>query len=180
MKKLLILFLLSISLSASADSHLDFTLSDFCAGQPGVQYREGVYYFPNEDIGITATSICVYKDAYGQYSSKGKLKNGKRHGHWDLWYENGQKKAEVNYINGTIDGELVGWHENGQKSMELGFISSSDDISVNSWHENGQQKSNGTVYISEEGKVVENGLFTFWFDNGQKEKEGIYSYQLIL
>ena len=64
MKKLLILLLLSTSFSASADSHLDFELSDFCYKQPGVQDRQGVLYFPNEEKGISDTSICVYKDAY--------------------------------------------------------------------------------------------------------------------
>ena len=76
MKKLLILLFLSTSFSTFADSHLDFTLSDFCYEQPDVQDREGVLYFPNEEVGITATSICVYKDAYGQYESKGELIKG--------------------------------------------------------------------------------------------------------
>ena len=76
MKRLLLTLLLTSSFSTFADSHLDFTLSDFCYLQPGIQDRGGVYYFPNEEMGITATSICVYKDAYGQYASKGELKNG--------------------------------------------------------------------------------------------------------
>jgi len=49
MKKLLILLFLSINLSSIADSNLDFTLSDFCHKAPGVQDREGVFYFPNEE-----------------------------------------------------------------------------------------------------------------------------------
>ena len=67
MKKLLVLLLLSISLSTFADSDLDFTLSDFCHEQPGVQERNGVFYFPNEEVGITATSICVFKDTFGHF-----------------------------------------------------------------------------------------------------------------
>ena len=76
MQKILILLLLSTSFSTFADSHLDFTLSDFCYQQPNVQDRNGVYYFPNEEVGISATSICVFKNAYGQYRSKGELING--------------------------------------------------------------------------------------------------------
>ena len=82
MNKLLALLLLSVNLSTFADSHLDLTLSDFCYQHPGVQDRDGIYYLPNKEAGITATSICVYKDAYGQYESKGKLKNGKFDGKW--------------------------------------------------------------------------------------------------
>ena len=103
MKKLLLLLLLSTSFSAFADVEFDFDLSDFCHKQPGVQERDGRWFFPNEAEGITATSICVYKDAYGQYQSKGKLKNGSTHGYWVAWYENGQKDFEVNFINGEID-----------------------------------------------------------------------------
>ena len=41
--------------------------------------------FPNEETGITASSVCVYRDAYGQYQSQGKLKNGKEDGKWTRW-----------------------------------------------------------------------------------------------
>ena len=76
MKKLLTLIFLSISCSVFAGSQLDFTLSDFCYKQPGVQDRGGAYYFPNEEVGITDSSLCVYKDLYGQYMSKVELVNG--------------------------------------------------------------------------------------------------------
>ena len=76
MKKLLLLLILSTSLSTFAEEYfdvvkylemqkLDFTLSDFCYLQPDVQERfkdgnlySGTYYFPNQETGITATSIC--------------------------------------------------------------------------------------------------------------------------
>ena len=78
MKKLLLLLLLSTSFPTFANKvfniddyvdyvDLDFTLSDFCYLQPNVQDRGGVYYFPNEEVGITDSSLCVYKDLYGQY-----------------------------------------------------------------------------------------------------------------
>ena len=114
MKKLLILLLLSISLSAFAGSQLDFTLSDFCYHQPNVQDRGGVYYFPNEELGITATSICVFGDAYGQYRSKGKLKNGKLDGKHTEWYLKGQIQTERNYKDGKKDGKYTYWWLNGQ------------------------------------------------------------------
>ena len=85
-------------------SLLDFTLSDFCINQPDVQKRRDVFYLPNEEAGITATSICVYKYQDGLYASKGKLKNGKLDGKWTAWYDNGQIKYEVNYKNGKDKG----------------------------------------------------------------------------
>ena len=114
MKKLLTLLLLSTSLSAFADLEYDFSLSDFCHKQPGVQERDGVYYFPNKPEGITATSICVHKDSYGQYIGKGNLKNGRFHGFWTGWHKNGQKEFEGTFINGELVGETISWNANGQ------------------------------------------------------------------
>jgi len=104
MKKLLLLLLLSTNLSTFADGHhlMDFTLSDFCYTQPNVQYRDGVYYFPNQSVGITDTSICVYKDAYGQYSSKGNIVKGYFDGHWKGWTRNGEMWLETYYINRKV------------------------------------------------------------------------------
>ena len=82
-------------------SRLDFTLSDFCISQPDVRERRNVFYLLNEEVGITATSICAYKEQYGKYASKGKLINGKFDGKWTYWYENGQVKRESNYKDGV-------------------------------------------------------------------------------
>jgi hypothetical protein len=121
-------------------SLLDFTLSDFCIDQPDVQKRGDVFYLPNEEIGITATSICVYKYQDGQYASKGKLKNGKLDGKHTAWYENGQIKSEKNYSYGKADGKHTAWYENGQKNYELNYKWGKDDGKWSFWHEDGQVK----------------------------------------
>ena len=125
MKKL-IPFLIAFNFSTFAHSHLDFNLSDFCIEQPNVQYRGGIYYFPNEEVGITATSICVHKDAYGQYESKGELNDGKFDGKRTFWCADGKKKNEINYVNGIAEGKEDGkrptsWYENGQIKTEGTF-----------------------------------------------------------
>ena len=98
MKKLLLLFSLMLSFNSYGSSHLDFSLSDFCYEQPNVQTRiekideyssVDVYFFPNQEVGITATSICVYKNAYGQYATKVNLKNGKKDGFGLKFWDNG-------------------------------------------------------------------------------------------
>ena len=48
---------MAIGSNSFADSHIDFSLSDFCYLQPNVQDRNGVYYFPNQTKGITAKAI---------------------------------------------------------------------------------------------------------------------------
>jgi len=105
MKKLLLLFsTLALSFPTLADNHhlRDFSLSEFCYEQPNVQYRDGAYYLPNQSAGITAPSICVYKDAYGQYSSKGNIVRGYFDGLWTGWERNGKVWLETYYINRTV------------------------------------------------------------------------------
>jgi len=37
------------------------------------------------------------------------------------YYDNGQKKSEMNYKDGKSDGLLTVWTENGQKMVEVNF-----------------------------------------------------------
>ena len=53
------------------------------------------------------------------------------------WYENGQKKSEVNYNDGKRDGLETAWYENGQKKSESNWR---DGLWIK-WYENGQKKS---------------------------------------
>ena len=169
MKKLLLTLLLTSSFSTFADSHLDFTLSDFCYLQPGVQDRGGVYYFPNEEVGISATSICVYKDAYTQYKSKGKLKNGVKDGTWTSWYKNGQKREESEYKEGKSHGRSTTWYKNGQKVFEINSRDDLYDGAMTSWYENGQKMEE--VNFKDDKK---DGKSTIWNENGQITAERTY------
>tara|TARA_B100000929_G_C15355557_1_gene369115 strand:- start:110 stop:712 length:603 start_codon:yes stop_codon:yes gene_type:complete len=164
LKTLLLAFLLTAIPSSYvfAWSHIDFTLSDFCYEQPNVQNRNNVYYFPNEEVGITANSICVFKDSYGQYQSKGKLKNGKEDGIWTTWFENGFKESEFNYIDGKSNGKGYWWWENGKMKSEGNFLDDEFDGKITTWWENGQMKSE--QYFK---NGVEDGRHTFWYINGQ-------------
>jgi antitoxin component YwqK of YwqJK toxin-antitoxin module len=162
MNKILILFLLSTSFSTFASSHLDFTLSDFCYQQPNVQKRGDVYYLPNEEVGISALSICVYKDAYGQYQSKGRLINGKVDGKQTKWYKNGQKRIETNFKEDRKHGKWTQWFENGQISNEFIYKNGKKDVKQTRWYENGQIKQDGNY---KDGIAI--GKWTAWYEDGQ-------------
>jgi len=138
MKKLTILLLLSTSLPTFAGSQLDFTLSDFCYQQPNVQDRGGVYYFPNKEVGITKSSLCVFKDAYGQYASKGKLIDGKKDGKWTWWYENGQYQSITEFKEGKREGKSVFWYKSSQKNYEANYKDNKLNGKFTQWYENGQ------------------------------------------
>jgi antitoxin component YwqK of YwqJK toxin-antitoxin module len=43
-------------------------------------------------------------------------------GSWTKWYENGQKKSEGHYKEGTIDSLLTWWYETGEKKWEGHFV----------------------------------------------------------
>ena len=145
---------------------LDFTLSDFCYSQPDVQYKEGVYYFPNEEVGITAESICVLKDANGQYASKGKLKQGKFDGNWSFWRPNSKKWAEGNYIIGKQNDLWTYWYENGQKWAEENYKEGKKDDKSTFWNESGLKVSEENY---KEGK--KDGKSTFWNLSGEIKSE---------
>ena len=193
MKKLLTLILLSISCSSFANSHIDFTLSDFCYLQPNVQDRDGVYFFPNQEVGITASSLCVWKGVYGQYHSKGKLLNGKKEGKWNDWNILGEKVFESDYKNGELVKEIhsdrLGWEEsiysNGVRIESIRFNkdgqirneSKYEDGELSyrtfyTYHKNGKLRMKGNEIWPE---IDFDGTITSWYKNGQKEHESSYS-----
>ena len=122
---------------------MDFTLSDFCYQQPGVQDRGGVYFFPNEEVGITDSSLCVYKDLYGQYMSKVNLKNGRFDGKFIRWWENGQKHQEKNYKDGKLDGKSTDWWSDGSIYLEKNHKDGKLEGKQIEWYKNGQIKAEG-------------------------------------
>ena len=182
MKKLLVLLLLSTSFSVFSeiemremyDEFFDYSLSDFCIYQPGIQNRgKDIWelYFPNEDEGITATSICVLKDSYGQYGEKGKLVKGIQQGTWFDYYRNGQIKYEENYKDGIIDGKFTMWSDEGQKLREhysQGHIARIDGEFI-AWFPNGQLKSKR--YYKD---FQLDGKMTWWQMNGKKWIEAVF------
>jgi len=187
MKKLFILLLLSTSFSTFA-YELDFTLGDFCYQQPNVQDRsgvsdlywsnrfhvkhDGIYYFPNEEEGITATSHCFFKDGYGQYDSKGKLKKGLKVGKWTHWHPNGQKWVEAYWKDGKKDGTWLVWHNKGQKRYEENWKNDEKEGKWTWWDldVDGQIELEGNF---KNGKA--SGRWTWWKSDGSVLKKGAFN-----
>lgn len=57
----------------------------------------------------------TYYHANHQKSMEGGIKNGKRHGKWTAWYEDGTIWSEGHYNEGIDDGLKIAYHENGNK-----------------------------------------------------------------
>jgi uncharacterized protein len=197
MKKLLLILFIAIGSNTFADSHIDFTLSDFCYEQSNVQERNGVYYFPNQDAGITYISICVYKNANGQYQSKGRLLDGKKDGVWTYWTRYGSKDTQE-YWNKGIQEKYTGFYgglrfevtyKNGIKNTRQHY-DSNDNLTQDSiynspeykayekhysFHDNGNLKSSYTKIDFGDG-LVWHGKYETWFEDGQKSEETDYKY----
>ena len=117
--------------------------------------------------------------------------NGKRHGSYKSYYENGQIKIYSNYINGVLDGSYRHYYENGQIEVDRNYINGELDGIYKSYYENGQIKldcngKNGEiegVYKSyyESGNLKNQfnykngskvGQFQSFYDNKAKYREG--------
>jgi antitoxin component YwqK of YwqJK toxin-antitoxin module len=90
-----------------------------------------------------------------------------KHGVWTSWYENGQKKAEINHAYGCLDGWASSWYENGELASTAPYTKGHLDGYVSSWYEDGKQAFQGE-YMSGE----ETGEWKAWFKNGQLMYQG--------
>ena len=201
MKKLLLILFIAIGSNTFADSHIDFTLSDFCYEQSNVQERNGVYYFPNQDTGITYISTCVYKNANGKLQSKGRLLNGLKDGVWTYWTTYGSKESQEYWSKGVLE-KYIGHYgglrfevtyKNGLESVRQHY-DSNDNLTLDaiyntpeykayekrySFHDNGNLQSSNTNIDFGDGLVL-HGKFENWYENGQKSAEDNFKYGVMV
>ena len=90
----------------------------------------------------------------------GKIKNGKKEGIWNYWYDDGRKKSEGTYKDGKKEGEWTDWYENGQKWTEVTYKDGKKEGLSILWYENGQKYSE-TTYKNE--KIISS---KGWYENG--------------
>ena len=84
-----------------------------------LEYRNGVKYLPNEKTPFTGKAESFYEN--GQKKGEVNFKDGKEDGSATYWGENGQKEAEGTYKEGKEDGLWTFWYENGQKKWEWNY-----------------------------------------------------------
>ena len=84
-----------------------------------LEAREGLVYIEGSDALYTGTNSLFYEN--GQKRAELNFKGGKADGLNVEWYENGQKKREGNWKDDKPIGLHVSWHENGQKSYEENY-----------------------------------------------------------
>ncbi len=111
--------------------------------------------------------LSIYWYENGQKRAEGQFIKGKAEGLYTGWHENGQKFFEGQYKNGKKEGLWTWWHENGQKMTEERHKNTKREGVWTDWHENGQKKSEEQYKNGER-----EGVWTEWHENGQKKSEG--------
>lgn len=98
----------------------------------------------------------------------------KREGQFVYYYENGNKKSTVNYLNNKKNGKEFNWYENGTLKSEFEYFTNKDneaDYKLNNyWNDQKEQKvisGNGDLdykdeYIEEGGKVKDGFRDGIW------------------
>jgi antitoxin component YwqK of YwqJK toxin-antitoxin module len=144
MKKILLFVaLIAIIASCKQQEYEKQVTETFPDGTP----KREQYFLGKEDGRYMAKDVFYYAD--GQKRVEGEYnKEGKKHGDWTYWYDNGNKWSEGSFNEGLNDGERITWHENGQQ------------------HYTGEY---------DKGKRV--GIWRFYDENGTMTKEIDYDAQ---
>ena len=89
-----------------------------------------------------------------------------------IWYKNGAKEFEGNYVNGVLDGKYTEWYENGQKREEgtHHYHNNKRNGLTNKWYDNGQIEYQGEYY-----RGAMHGEWSFWHNNGNLKEQ--YNYK---
>ena len=136
-----------------------------------LQKRDDTYYEINSEEPFSGLIINKYES--GQKHTKGYLTNGREDGYWTWWYEGSPKNHIRLYLDNILDNLPYlfydSWENYGQKRKEVDFLDGTLDGLWTQWYENGNKSSEVTY---KNGK--EDGLYLSWYENGQKELEITY------
>ena len=82
------------------------------------------------------TDIPFIGDVSGQQN--GTIRNGKRDGFWESYYENGQLNWKGSYKDDWLDGPWEYYYDNGQLSYKGNYIGGKEDGIFEHYKENGK------------------------------------------
>ena len=151
--------------------------------------RQELVYEVNSTTPFTGV-VLDYRDN-GQLSERYKLKDGKKEGLYEIYYDN--RWSSFTFKNDIQQGESLEFHDNGQLSKRYNFKDGKVEGLYEGYYANGQLKIKGTYKNGEEhgeslefhdnGQVslkqtykdgVLEGLYEDYHDNGQLKEKGSY------
>lgn len=89
-----------------------------------------------------------------------------RHGFATVWYENGQKKSEQQFVDDEPHGPRTTWYIEGRKWTEAHYVRGLEDGTWRAWFPDGTPQTEWTM---ERG--VWHGVYAEWHPNGKKRME---------
>jgi antitoxin component YwqK of YwqJK toxin-antitoxin module len=141
--------------------------------------------------------IWTIKDSNGQNIVEWSFDNGTRNGTWIWWHSNGKKRLEATYKNGTLNGDVQEWDREEKLLSRNTFVDGKCLVRVVGWHALGQKHYEGcylraqnlpeatydwwnskvtTVAAPKGGADQQQGVWTSWYPNGNKETEAQYDH----
>lgn len=113
----LIFISISIFLASCTTKVVEETVESYPDSTPKV-----VKYFKESGSDKTLVKECLYYPNHKKYM-EGEYKNGKRHGKWTSWFDNGNIWSEGSFKDGLDDGKRTVYHQNGKKFFEGNYTS---------------------------------------------------------
>ena len=145
---------------------LALTISSLFSQQKRVMWKElidkkGVKYVYGSKKPFSGRVFDNYKNKGRKLT--GELKNGKMHGNWTFWNEDGKTDREESYLLDQKNGEWTYYDNKGNKKKSERYIKGKKTGSVSYYHANGN-KSKEEKYINDKRE----GKWTAWYSNNKK------------
>jgi len=121
--------------------------------------HNGLVYEEGSDTPFTGKIVAHWPN--GQKKSEIEYVDGKRQGKEFTWIEDGQKLYEGENFSGQSYGKVRAWHENGQQAIEVELRNSKPNGKWIEWHENGKKKMEKEL---RNGQVISTKC---WDENGK-------------
>ena len=103
----------------------------------------------------------------GRISIRGHYADGNETGTWEHSHANGRRSLN-HYVDGKPDGIWKDWHPNGQLEQEMHFVAGKRHGMTTRWYANGQVFT-ATLYVQDE---VADGEHTFYYEKGGPIERG--------
>jgi len=160
MIRLLLIIIFLIPFSIHAQVQINQILED-------KQDMTDAFYgtFKYEGTPFTGEAIAMHEN--GKIKTLRTFKDGKYHGIWTEWYDNGNRKFQGNRVQNMGNGLIRWWYENGQLKKQATYEKDIEHGAIIRWHDNGHLKQiryfndgkafGGWTTFDTEGNVLDEG-----------------------
>ena len=101
----------------------------------------------------------------GKVSFEGEMKDGKPHGDWTTFFEDGRPRWKGVKKEGVSHGPFIMWYPNGKRKIEGNYLEGKKHGLSTMWHLNGAKWKEQT---HQDGKP--SGTWRIWNDNGELQE----------